>query len=137
MVCNEHIQGIETISIVVACAYAQTLLIDIVIPCSSTTINAISISYKIFKAVDTISSQHFVALSKYSEANLTFLWAIEFATISIIDISRFAEFCCTSTISECAILYRLSNRISKMCLMQSLTKDAVTLQTLKGIAKQT
>ena len=136
MVCYEHIQGIETISIVIACAYAQSLLVDIIIPTCGTTIPFICFCYEIIKAVDAVGLKHFVALCKYGEANLTFLRAIKFITIGIIDICRLSELSCTSTISKFTILYRLCNRVCKTCLMQSFTKDAVTFQTLEGIAKQ-
>ena len=52
MVCDEHIESIIAVRIVVTSTYLNTLLVKIVIPCRGTAILRVSVLYQIVKRID-------------------------------------------------------------------------------------
>ena len=137
MVSHEHVQGIPAVGIVVARAHGVSLLTDVVIPCSGTTINFICIVHEVLDTVDAVGTQHIIALSKDGVANLTLSRTIKLTTIGVGDVGRLVKLCCTCAVRECAVLNGCLDRVYKSSLLESLVEDGVAFQTVEGVAKQT
>ena len=137
VVSHEHVQGIPAVGIVVARAHGVSLLTDVVIPCSGTTINFICIVHEVLETVDAVGTHHLITLGKDGIANLALCGTIKLTSVSVSDVCWFVKLRCSCTVGECAVLHRLLNRVNEPSLSERLIEDGVALKAVEGVAQQT